>query len=128
MRITTKLTLSIEDGSILEHEFYEYEGSVALCGGGAPSGQTQLAAAQANMYNTETADMNSLFSQDQALSNEIQSVYGPIFKAGPSQLGFSQGELNTLNSSAETGVGQSFAAANSALKANIGSEGGGTTQ
>jgi hypothetical protein len=95
---------------------------------GAPSGQTQLAAAQTNMYNTQSADMNQLFSQDEALNNEIQGVYGPIFQAGPSQLGFSQGELNTLNSGAATGVGQSFAAANSAMKENLAASGGGTTQ
>lgn len=98
-----------------------------MCGG-APSGQTALADAQTQMYTAESNDMNQLFSEDEALSNEIQGVYGPIFQQGPSQLGFSQGELNTLNSGASTGVGQSFAAANSAMKENLESAGGGTTQ
>lgn len=128
MKITTRLTISIETGEVLEHEFYEYDGAVALACGGAPSGQTALADAQTQMYQTQTNDMNQLFAQDEALNNEIQSVYGPIFKAGPSQLGFSQGELNTLNSGASTGVGQSFAAANSALKENLASAGGGDIQ
>jgi hypothetical protein len=128
MRITTRLTIEIETGDVSEHNWYEYEGDVALACGGAPSGQTQLADAQTNMYNTESADMSQLFSQDEALNNEIQSVYGPIFQAGPSQLGFSQGELNTLNSAADTGVGQSFAAANQAMKENVAAAGGGTTQ
>ena len=98
-----------------------------MCGG-APQGQQDLAAAQTNLYNTQAADMNALFSQDQALYNEIQSVYGPIFQAGPSQQGFSQAELNTLNSAAATGVGQSFAAANQAVKQNLAAAGGGNIQ
>ena len=84
-----------------------------------------MAQAQTNLYNTQSADMNALFGQDKALYNQIQSVYGPIFQAGPSQQGFSQGELNALNTQATTGVGQSFQAANQAVKENLGAAGGG---
>jgi hypothetical protein len=93
---------------------------------GAPSGQSALATAQTNYYNQLTAEESQIFSQDEGVFNQIQSVYGPIFAKGPNQLGFSQGELNELNSSAATGVGQSFEAANQAAKENIASEGGGT--
>lgn len=98
-----------------------------MCGG-APSGQVQLAAAQSAAYTQETAEQNQLFTQDEALNNEIQSIYGPIFAKGPNQLGFSTGESNELYSSAATGVGESFQAANQALKENLGATGGGTVQ
>jgi hypothetical protein len=95
---------------------------------GAPAGQTALAAAQTAQYNQETAQQNQLFTEDQALNQEIQSVYGPIFEAGPNQLGFSNGELTNLNSTASTGVGEAFTAANQSMKENIASAGGGNTQ
>lgn len=57
--------------------------------------------------------------------NQMQSIYGPIFAKGPNQQGFSQAELNTLNSGAATGVGEAFNAANQAVKENLASEGGG---
>ena len=96
--------------------------------GGAPQSQVNLANAQTAMYTQETAQQAQLFSQDAALNAEIQSVYGPIFQKGPSQLGFSQDELNNLNSTAATGVGQAFEGANQAMKENIASAGGGNTQ
>ena len=96
--------------------------------GGAPAGQQALAQAQTAEYTQETQQQAELFSQEQALQTEIQSVYGPIFAAGPSQLGFSQAELSALNSGAATGVGQSFQAANQAVKENIASSGGGNVQ
>lgn len=98
-----------------------------MCGG-APQSQVDLQNAQTAAYNQETQNMNQLYAQDQKLNDEIQSVYGPIFQAGPSQLGFSTGELQNLNTSAGTGVGESFEAANQAMKENLASFGGGTTQ
>ena len=97
-----------------------------MCGG-APKGQTELAKAQTNLFNQEAAQQAQLFAEDEALAKEIQSIYGPIFNKGPNQLGFSQEERDNLNSTAATGVGQNFAAANTALKETLGAQGGGNT-
>jgi hypothetical protein len=84
--------------------------------------------AQTAAYQQETDNMTQLFSQDKALNDEIQGVYGPIFQAGPSQLGFSTGELQNLNTTAQEGVASSFESANQAMKENVESAGGGTVQ
>jgi len=96
-------------------------------GCGAPKGQSDLAAAQSNLFNIEAADMSQLFGQDQALMREIQSVYGPIFAKGPNQFGFNKAETNVLNSGAAEQVGQAFGAANRTLKENLAAQGGGLT-
>lgn len=94
---------------------------------GASSSQTNLANEQAAYYQTVTQQAQEEFGMASDVYKEIQSVYGPIFQAGPNQMGFSQGELNTLNSSAATGVGQAFNSANQAMKENLATEGGGNS-
>lgn len=92
---------------------------------GASSEQKNLANEQAAYYQTLTKQANEEFGMASDVFNEISSIYGPIFQKGPNQEGFSQGELNTLNSAASTGVGKAFAAADTAAKENLAAEGGG---
>lgn len=92
---------------------------------GAPSGQTNLADQQAQYYQTLTQQAKDEFGLASDVFNQIQSTYGPIFQKGPNQMGFSQGELDTLNSSASQGVGQAFNAAKKSMNENLATEGGG---
>lgn len=123
--MVTKFTFM---GTLLTNEeIAEFICSHPVSGGcGAPSGQTALATAQTAYYNNLTSEEEQIFSQDEGVFNDLQSIYGPIFQKGPNQLGFSAGEDNELNSSAATGVGESFEAADQSAKENIASEGGGT--
>lgn len=55
MRITTRAVYDIETGRLLERESYEYEGPVALAGGGPSSQQTDAATQQAQLSAQEAA-------------------------------------------------------------------------
>ena len=110
-----------------ESEWEFYDGPVAECCG-APSGQSQLAAAQSAFYTQETQEQQQLFSQEESLITNINDIYLPIFDKGPSQLGFSAGELQNLYSEASTGTSQDFGAASKVLKEGLATEGGGNTQ
>lgn len=54
MKITTKAVFDIANGELLEWEGYEYDGPVALCGGGPSSEQKQAAASQAQATAADT--------------------------------------------------------------------------
>lgn len=92
---------------------------------GAPSGQTALANSQTAYYNTMVQEATTEFGKAQGLTDTLTAEFEPIFKAGPSQQGFSQEELNNLNTEAATVTGQSYANVSQALSAKIGGEGGG---
>lgn len=112
---------------VVSVECYEYDGPVDLLCGGPTAAQQQLQTAQSNYYNTMTQEAESVFGQDQALYSYLTSTFEPIINAGPNQQGFSQEELNTLNSSAITTTGQNYANAAKAVNEQIAAEGGGNT-
>ena len=89
---------------------------------------------QTDLSNEQTAFYGQLQQQDAQNFGEFQSIMpqltGPLEKVisgGPSQQGFSQGELNSLNTTATEGVAQNYASASKALKENQAAEGGGNT-
>ena len=96
MRITTKIVWAW-DGTVLEHEWYEYHGPVAL-GCGASSGQKQLANEQSAFYQQLTANATAEFGAASSLVAEFNKEYGPIFAAGPNQKGWNAEESNAINS------------------------------
>lgn len=104
MKITTKISWAW-DGEILEHEFFEYAGPVAL-GCGAPAGQQQLATEQANYYQTLTQNAQSEFSQSSNLAADFLKEFNPILQAGPNQLGWNTQEAADVNSNIVTTEGQ----------------------
>lgn len=70
MKITTKLIVDIETGTVLARDWYEYEGPIAkLCGGDALSGDKEAAAkSQAELASTQAA-----------LANKTAGTYIPFF-------------------------------------------------
>jgi len=89
---------------------------------------------QTDLSNEQTAFYGQLQQQDAQNFGEFQSIMpqltGPLEKVisgGPSQQGFSQGELNSLNTTATEGVAQNYASASKALKENQAAAGGGNT-
>jgi len=93
--------------------------------GGAPSGQTQLAASQSAYYNTLTQEAQTEFATAQTLTNDLTSEFEPIFAAGPNQQGYSPEELANLNAAAVTETGQGIASVEKALGTKTAAEGGG---
>jgi len=72
---------------------------------GATNAQNEQEEATTQAYNTATAQASQVFGASSTAFNDLLKSYQPIVQAGPSQLGFSQGELATLNSSAITQTG-----------------------
>lgn len=53
MRITTKIQWDMNTGRVLAHEYFDYEGPLALCGGGPSGEQRAAAASQARLTDKE---------------------------------------------------------------------------
>lgn len=104
----------------------KWTGSVALCKG-ASAAQNNLANSQASFYNTLQGDYGQQFAAQSNILSSLNNTLNPIIAAGPSQFGFSQGETNTLNSTAIQGTGQQYANASQALKQNQAAQGGGNS-
>jgi hypothetical protein len=94
---------------------------------GASSAQVGLQNAQISFYNEMTADYQQTYSQNQQILKSLTASFSPILAAGPNQEGFSSAELQSLESSATTGVGQNYAAAQKALAIQQGAQGGGNS-
>jgi hypothetical protein len=126
MKITTKITISIATGEVMEHEFYEYSGPVALACG-ATSGQQQLATQQTSGYTTLVNQAQSQFGNASGVFQDLVSSFAPIVAAGPNQEGFAPAELSALNSAAITSAGQGYRNAKAAVGNAESAFGGGNT-
>ena len=123
MRVTTKLVMSW-DGKVLEHNWYEYDGPVALACG-ATSAQTQLQNEQMSAYQTLQGYAQQEFGDASALFKDFQTDFAPIMNAGPNQFGESPAELAAINSNIVTTEGQAGRNAIQAANAGINAEGSG---
>ena len=93
---------------------------------GPTSTQLGLQQQQAQFYSTLTNDYNQQFSNQQAILGTLNNALQPIIAKGPNQFGFSNGEVNTLNSQAIQGTGQQYANASRTLREQQAAAGGGT--
>jgi hypothetical protein len=126
MRIHTRLTYQwVGDRYILiDEEGYDYDGPIAECKG-ASAAQDSLAASQTAFYNTLTQDYATQFANQEAIQKSLNTALQPIVAAGPNQFGYSQPELNNLNSTAITGTATAFANAKKSLQEGQAAQGGG---
>ena len=92
---------------------------------GATQQQQQLESEQAAFYQEATQESNTAFAQQQALHQEMLSVYAPILQAGPSQEGFSQQEKDVLNAQAIEGTAENYEQAARATNERIAAQSGG---
>jgi hypothetical protein len=95
---------------------------------GATAGQNQQAASTTAAYNAATTQAANIFGESSTAFNDLMSSYKPTIAAGPSQQGFSQGELSNLNSQAITQNGveakNAKEAVGNAESAQVGAGGG----
>jgi hypothetical protein len=84
---------------------------------GPSSSSTQLAGNAQSLSSIMSANYNQRFGDQSALLNNLNNVLTPISQAGPSQQGYSAGELSTLNTQAINSTG---AAAKNAAQATQG--------
>lgn len=92
---------------------------------GPDQSQVDLESKQAAFYDEMTKQDATNYGEDQAILQQMQSVYAPILAKGPNQFGFSQGETNALNTQATEGVATNYAAAGKALHEAQAARGGG---
>lgn len=92
---------------------------------GADPSQTNLEEKQASFYDQATNEATQAYKEDQGLLQEITSVYSPILAKGPSQEGFSAGELADLNAQSVEGTARNYSAAARAVNENLAAESGG---
>jgi len=126
MKVITKAVLDIETMVWTSEESYPYTGPVALACGPSQQ-QKDLATAQINAYNTETADANQQMTQAANIQAEESAQWLPIFNAGPYVNFFQQNpaEWNAIMSNITTTEGQATQNALKATEGNINAEGGG---
>lgn len=78
MKITTRLTLDMATGQVLEHEFYEYDGPVALCGGSSHQNDPGVAASSSAGAD---AQAQASAAYEKQLTQEQQQQYNTLFGA-----------------------------------------------
>lgn len=114
------------DGRVLESEYFDYEGEVALCKG-ASSQETSAANTQNQLAQTLLQNYQTQFGNQSAILSAINSAWSPVLKAGPNQYGFSAAEDAALRTQATTGTAQQYANAKKAVGENLAAVGGGNT-
>jgi hypothetical protein len=128
MRIYTRLTYQWRDNGyvLVDEDGFDYSGPVDLCKG-ASAAQDSLAASQTAFYNQMVSDTNSQFANQQAIQSSLNKALEPIVAAGPNQFGFSNAQVQNMNSTATTGVATSYANAKKGLQNSQAAQGGGNT-
>ena len=96
----------------------DWTGPVVFCKG-ASAAQDQLAQSQSGFYNTLQSDYTNQFQNQNAILSTLTNSLNPIINAGPNQFGFSQGQVNTLNSQAIQGTGQQYAGVSKARSESV---------
>jgi len=126
MKIYTRLDY-IWDGhqyKLDTFDAFEYTGTVELlCG--ATSAQNNVQAQQATAYQQMTQQASQVFGNASSVFNQLQSTFAPTVAAGPSQQGFSAGEVSDLNSQAITQNGRAYTNAKEAAGEAEAAQGGG---
>lgn len=128
MNITTRCA-GVWDGSkyiVVSEESFDYEGFVALCKG-ASGAETAAAANNQNFASAIQSDFGTAFGNQQGILSNLTAGLGKTFANGPSQFGFSQGQVNALNSQATNGTGAQYQAAKQAAGDATAAAGGGNS-
>ena len=94
-----------------------------MCGGSTQA-QNNIEQQQQQQYGVLANNYAQEYGEDQSVLNGLTSALNPIIQAGPSQLGFSNNELNNLNASATENTGQSYAQEKQAVGENEAATGG----
>ena len=130
--INTRVVIDIESGTVLDKEGFLYEGPIEMaCGpsGGERTAAGQIAstsAAQSAAYQQATQQASQVFGASSSVFNQLQSAFSPVLAAGSQQNGYSQGQLQNLQSQAITQSGQAYQNAAQAAGERSAASAGGT--
>ena len=124
MRVTTKITINMVTGEVLDHQFYEYDGPVALCCG-ATGEQKDTYNAQSDLMKQLTNQSQQIFGGSSSVFQDLINSFAPTVAAGPNQKGFSLPEEAALKSGAITNTGEAYKHASQAVRSANAAIGGG---
>ena len=97
-----------------------------MCGGPSDT-QLKLQDEEAQFYATQIDAYKTAYSNFKTLQDTLNAQFAPILAKGPNQFGFSDAELQNLNSIATEGTARNYGSAKRALQESIATEGGGTS-
>lgn len=119
MRITTKLTIDMNTGAMLDHQFYEYAGPVALCKGDSTLRSQEKS--QAAFTGTLMSTFKTQFANQSGILNFLSGKLQPMIN---NPQGYSPEALAAMRTGAtETGATQ-FGNAQKALQESEAARGG----
>ena len=105
MRITTRLTISMLTGEVLERESYEYSGPVELACG-ATASQVADEKAQQSLMSTMADQAKQEFGSASSVFQDLYNTFAPTVQAGPparhTAMHLPQLRKRTLRSAVET--------------------------
>lgn len=125
MRITTRISWSIDTGEIIEHDSYDYSGPIELACGGPSTQQKDIAADQQSFYKTLQSSFSSNFAGQTNILKSLTASFAPILQAGINQYGFSAAQDSALRSQTTSGVANHYQAAQRATQQRLATVGGG---
>jgi hypothetical protein len=97
-----------------------------MCGGPS-STELKLQDEEANFYATQIDAYHTAYGNFKSLQDRLDAQFAPIIAKGPNQFGFSDAELQNLNSIATEGTARNYGSAKRALQESIATQGGGTS-
>lgn len=93
---------------------------------GSTSDQSQLTTEEMQAYQEGQQMTEAQYQNQQAIYAPMAKQFSSIFAGGPNQTGYSQGELQSLDSQAVEGTAENYADAARAVNESEAAEGGGT--
>ena len=94
---------------------------------GSNDQQKDITDEQQAFYKNLTAQYNTVFGQNQAITGALTSAFTPILAAGPSQTGFAPGQENAMQTQNTENVATNYAQAQRATAQILAARGGGNT-
>lgn len=94
---------------------------------GATQQQQQISDEQQQFYQKLSQEYDTIFGQNQAITQALTSAFMPILQAGPSQTGFSQSQDTALRTQNTETVATDYAQAQRATAQILAAKGGGNT-
>jgi hypothetical protein len=122
--VTVELTDIIGEYLPVSETLSSYVGRADLACG-ASQQQKELETAQAAFFNEQTQEYSTVYNEAQGVLKSLTAEFTPILQAGPNQQGFSQAQLDNLNSTAATGSGQAYHSVEQSLAQQEAAQGGG---
>ncbi len=102
MKITTLITIDMATGQVLEHQSFEYDGPVALCGGSSHQNDSKVAAASSAGAEAQAQESAAYEKQLQGQqSQQYNNLFGADGKSGTLS---KMADPSSLNVTAPTGA------------------------